>query len=97
MAWAALGGLMNDLFPDRFRYSALSFAYALAATISGFVPYVTLTLGEATDYAWWHPGVILAIMSAVTLVSAWLATRRAVEPELATDPASATATATATA
>ena len=38
MSWAALGGLMNDLFPDRFRYSALSFAYALAATISGFVP-----------------------------------------------------------
>ena len=95
MAWAALGGLMNDLFPDRFRYSALSFAYAIAATISGFVPSLTLTLGEATDYAWWHPGVILAIMSAVTLVSAWLATRRAVEPELATDPASATATAAA--
>src|SRR5919112_1567045 len=25
MSWAALGGLMNDLFPDHFRYSALSF------------------------------------------------------------------------
>jgi MFS family permease len=70
MSWAALGGLMNDLFPDRFRYSALSFAYALAATISGFVPYVTLSLGQATGFAWWHPGVILAVMSAVTLVAA---------------------------
>ena len=80
MAWAALGGLMNDLFPDHFRYSALSFAYALAATLSGFVPYLTLSLGEATGYAWWHPGVILAIMSAVTLVSAYLASRRRAEP-----------------
>lgn len=91
MAWAALGGLMNDLFPDRFRYSALSFAYALAATISGFVPYLTLTLGEATGYAWWHPGVILAIMSVLTLASAFLASRRAPEPELATAPETATA------
>ncbi|MHC2999093.1 MFS transporter [Microbacterium sp. HJ5] len=81
MAWAALGGLMNDLFPDRFRYSALSFAYALAATISGFVPYLTLELGVATDFAWWHPGVVLAILSAVTLVSAWAASRLPVEPE----------------
>lgn len=90
MAWAALGGLMNDLFPDRFRYSALSFSYALAATISGFVPYLTLQLGSATGFAWWHPGVILAIMSAITLVSAWLAARRPVEPELATEPETAT-------
>lgn len=91
MAWAALGGLMNDLFPDNFRYSALSFAYALAATISGFVPYVTFELGMATGFAWWHPGVILAIMSAVTLVSAWLATRRRPEPELASAPETASA------
>lgn len=90
MAWAALGGLMNDLFPDNFRYSALSFSYALAATISGFVPYVTFELGIATGFAWWHPGVILAVMSAVTLVAAWLATRRAPEPELATAPETAT-------
>jgi MFS family permease len=91
MAWAALGGLMNDLFPDNFRYSALSFAYALAATISGFVPYVTFELGTATGFVWWHPGVILAIMSAVTLVSAWLATRRRPEPELASAPETASA------
>ncbi|AZS36940.1 Inner membrane metabolite transport protein YhjE [Microbacterium lemovicicum] len=76
MAWAALGGLMNDLFPDRFRYSALSFAYALAATVSGFVPIITLQLGTATDFAWWHPGVILVVMSAVTLVAALAAGRR---------------------
>ncbi|WP_286795589.1 MFS transporter, partial [Microbacterium sp. UBA3394] len=64
MAWAALGGLMNDLFPDHFRYSALSLSYAIAATVSGFVPALTLALGEATAYAWWHPGIVLAIMSA---------------------------------
>jgi MFS family permease len=81
MAWAALGGLMNDLFPDHFRYSALSFAYALAATISGFIPLITFELGKASDFAWWHPGVVLAILSGVTLVSAWAAARRRTEPE----------------
>ncbi|GAA1965767.1 MFS transporter [Microbacterium deminutum] len=81
MAWAALGGLMNDLFPDHFRYSALSISYAVAATVSGFVPAVTLVIGGATDFAWWHPGVVLAILSAITLVAAWAAARRPMEPE----------------
>ncbi len=76
MAWAALGGLMDDLFPGRFRTSALSFAYAIAATISGLVPFATAALGLATGNAWWHPGVVLAILSAVTLVAAILAARR---------------------
>ena len=75
MAWAALGGLMNDLFPDHFRYSALSLSYAIAATVSGFVPALTLALGEATAYAWWHPGIVLAIMSDITLLAAWVAAR----------------------
>ncbi len=75
MSWAALGGLMNDLFPDTIRYSALSFAYAIAATISGFVPLITGALGAASDFAWWHPGVVLAAMSALTLIAA-LAARR---------------------
>lgn len=81
MAWAALGGLMNDLFPDHFRYSALSFAYALAATVSGFIPSITFEIGKATDFAWWHPGIVLAILSAITLVAAWAAARRRPEPE----------------
>ena len=86
MSWAALGGLMNDLFPDAFRYSALSFAYALAATVGGFVPLVTGALAVGTNYAWWHPGVVLAALSAATLVAAWAASRytaarAAAEPE----------------
>ena len=75
MSWAALGGLMHDLFDSRFAYTALSFSYAIAATISGFVPYVTGVLGAATANAWWHPGVVLAVLSAVTLVAAWAASR----------------------
>lgn len=81
MSWAALGGLMNDLFPDHFRYSALSFAYAVAATVSGFVPLVTYQLGVSTEFAWWHPGVVLALLSIITLAAAWAASRRPVEPE----------------
>nr|WP_167050317.1 MFS transporter [Microbacterium halimionae] len=75
MAWAGLGGLMSDLFPAHFRYSALSFAYAIAATVSGFVPSITLELGKSTDFAWWHPGIVLGAMSAITLVAAWAASR----------------------
>ena len=89
MAWAGLGGLMNDLFPDRFRYSALSLSYAIAATISGFVPLITTALGAASGNAWWHPGIVLAVMSAVTLVAAWAASRLTPEPELASEPESA--------
>ncbi|WP_307807475.1 MFS transporter [Naasia sp. SYSU D00948] len=75
LSWAALGGLMSDLFDDDFRYSALSVAYSIAAVLSGFVPSVTLALGESTGNAWWHPGVVLAILSAVTLVGALAAAR----------------------
>jgi MFS family permease len=93
MSWAALGGLMNDLFPDSFRYSALSLSYAIAATVSGFVPLLTTAIGAASGFAWWHPGIVLAVMSAVTLVAAWAASRLRPEPELATEPETATAAA----
>ncbi len=75
MSWAALGGLMSDLFPDRFRLSALSMAYAVAATVSGFVPLLTSAFGTWTAQAWWHPGVVLVILSAVTLVASLAAIR----------------------
>ena len=75
MSWAGLGGMLADLFPGRFRYSAISFAYSLAAVISGFVPALTLLVGEASGFAWWHPGIVLSVMSLVTAVSAFAATR----------------------
>ncbi|MET0975170.1 MAG: MFS transporter [Leifsonia sp.] len=75
MAWAALGGLMNDLFADHYRYSALSVSYGIAAAVSGFIPFITLAIGQATDYAWWHPGIVLAALSAITLVAAVAAGR----------------------
>lgn len=81
MSWAALGGLMNDLFPDHFRYSALSVSYAFAATVGGFVPLATVALGESTGYAWWHPGIVLALLSGVTLIAAFIASRMRTEPE----------------
>ena len=34
MSWAALGGLLSELFDGRFRYAAISFAYAVAAIVS---------------------------------------------------------------
>ncbi len=76
MAWAALGAMLADLFPGRFRYSAISIAYSVAAVISGFVPAITFGLGTASGFAWWHPGVVLVVMSLLTAVSAIAAVRR---------------------
>ncbi len=80
-SWAALGGLMGDLFPGRFRYSAMSIAYSIAAVISGFVPAITAGLGSATHFAWWHPGIVLAVMSVVTAVAAFASVRRSAPVE----------------
>lgn len=74
-SWAALGGTMQELFRGRHAYSALSVAYALAAVISGFIPFLTDALGVASGNAWWHPGVVLAALSALTLVGAVAAQR----------------------
>lgn len=75
MAWAGLGGLMADIFGGPIRYSALSIAYAVAAVISGLVPLATQALQIATDAAWWHPGIVLAALSILTLVAAIVASR----------------------
>ena len=63
LSWAGLGGLMTDLFPSEVRYSGLSVAYSIAALLTAFVPALTLLLGKATGNAWWHPGIVLAVMS----------------------------------
>ncbi len=76
LSWAGLGGLMSDLFPSEVRYSALSVAYSIAALLTSFVPSLTLLLGSATGNAWWHPGIVLALMSVITLIAAWAAARR---------------------
>jgi membrane protein implicated in regulation of membrane protease activity len=73
---------MNDLFVDHYRYSALSVAYAVAAAVSGFIPFVTALIGAASGEAWWHPGVVLALLSLVTLVSAYAAARMRHAPEV---------------
>ncbi len=88
LSWAALGGLMSDLFADHYCYSALSIAYSVAAVVSGFVPSITQLLAGATHGAWWHPAIVLVVMSLVTLVAAIVAGRmrassrsaRAVDP-----------------
>ncbi|WP_028279476.1 MFS transporter [Arthrobacter sp. H5] len=74
-SWAALGGLMADIFEARTGFTALSFAYSLAAIVAGFAPSITQAFGEATDGAWWHPGVVLALMSVLTLAGALAAVR----------------------
>lgn len=74
-SWAALGGLMADLFEPSTSFTALSFSYSIAAIVAGFAPSITQAFGEATDGAWWHPGVVLALMSLVTVAGATAAAR----------------------
>ena len=74
-SWAALGGLMADIFRPTTAFTALSFAYSIAAIVAGFAPSITLRFGIATDGAWWHPGVVLAVMSLVTVSGALGAVR----------------------
>lgn len=79
MSWAALGGVYSELFDERYRYSALGFSYSIAAVFAGFVPAVTLAIGQATDNVWWHPGLVLAMLSLITLVATLAARRIRVE------------------
>ena len=83
LAWAGLGGLMANIFGGPVRYSAISIAYAVAAALSGIIPFATQGLSIASGGAWWHPGVVLAIISAITLVCAIVASRwtRAVDAD----------------
>jgi len=75
LAWSGLGGLMADIFGQSIRYSALSIAYAIAAAISGLIPLATEALAGVTDAAWWHPGIVLGLLSLITLVAALFAVR----------------------
>ncbi|MGW9403498.1 MFS transporter [Arthrobacter sp. NPDC055585] len=75
-AWAALGGLMADLFPARTGYTAMSLAYSFAGIAAGFTPAVTQLFSDATSAAWWHPGAVLALMSLITIAGALAAGRR---------------------
>jgi MFS family permease len=75
LAWAGLGGLMADIFGGPIRYSALAISYAIAASLSAFIPALTQRLAIATDSVWWHPGIVLVTISLITLVSALVASR----------------------
>jgi len=74
-AWAALGGAMSDMFSEKVRYTALALSYNLAAGLASILPLILLSMKVATDNAWWHPGVVLAGLSAITLFSALAAAR----------------------
>lgn len=86
LAWAGLGGLMSDLFNGPVRYSALSISYSVAAVISGLVPLATSALADATDSAWWHPGIVLALLSAFTLAASLIAQRIRVRDDVVSEP-----------
>ena len=85
---AILGGLALTgiaLMSLADRYSALGFAYALAAVVAGFVPALTGALGAATANAWWHPAIVLAGMSLITFVASLVAIRIRVDRDDAPD------------
>jgi MFS family permease len=74
-SWAALGGMMSDLFDDKTRYTALALSYNIGAAIAATLPFLLVIMREATNNAWWHPGVVLAALAAITLLSALQASK----------------------
>lgn len=74
-SWAALGGMMSDLFDEKARYTALALSYNVGASVAATLPFFLTLMRVATDNAWWHPGVVLAGLSALTLFSALVAGR----------------------
>ena len=75
-SWAALGGMMGDLFDEKARYTALAVSYNIAAALAATLPFFLTLMRVQTDNAWWHPGIVLAGLSAITLVAAYAAMRR---------------------
>ena len=83
-SWAALGGMMSELFDEKARYTALALSYNIAAAVAATLPFFLTLMRVATDNAWWHPGIVLAGLSAITLLSALVAMRmgiRSFEPQ----------------
>lgn len=76
-SWAALGGMMSELFDEKARYTALALSYNISAAIAATLPFFLTLMRVATDNSWWHPGVVLAGLSAITLLSAAVAVRMA--------------------
>ena len=74
-SWAALGGMMSDLFDEKARYTALALAYNIGASVAATLPFLLVLMREATNNAWWHPGVVLGLLSLVTLLAALQAGR----------------------
>jgi len=81
-SWAALGGMMSDIFDEKTRYTALALAYNIGASVAATLPFLLVVMREATNNAWWHPGVVLAVLSLITLVSAAQAGRMKVSDSL---------------
>jgi MFS family permease len=77
-SWAALGGMMSDLFDEKARYTALALSYNIGAAIAATLPFFLTLMRVATDNAWWHPGIVLAGLSAITLLAALVAPRMSV-------------------
>ena len=82
-SWAALGGMMSDIFDEKARYTALAVAYNVGASVAATLPFLLVLMREATNNAWWHPGVVLAALSLVTLIAAFQAGRMKVSDKIA--------------
>ena len=80
-SWATLGGMMSDIFDEKARYTALAVSYNVGASVAATLPFLLVLMREATNNAWWHPGVVLAALSLITLLAAAQAGRmRITEP-----------------
>ncbi|WP_040162160.1 MFS transporter [Nigerium massiliense] len=71
--YGPVGAVMNRLFPRRYAYSGLAVAANLAGLISGFMPYITATVTQATGGSAWGPTVLIVGIALISLVGVIIA------------------------
>ena len=73
--YAPVGAVLSNLFPEEYRYSAVSISYNIAGLVGGFVPLIAQRLLGAGGGASWPIAIMLMIITAITVVGSLAAMR----------------------
>lgn len=72
--YAPVGAVITNLFPEAYRYSAVSISYNIAGLVGGFVPLIAQTLLGGTG-ASWPLAILLALIAGITALGSFAAMR----------------------
>jgi len=72
--YAPVGAVITKLFPEEYRYSAVSISYNIAGLVGGLVPLIAQDLLNSTG-ASWPLAIVLALICAITAAGSFIAMR----------------------